>query len=62
MQAVFESSYSNAELPGAFKNLENLENMTPEEAGKAAGEFLKGLEGFSKGLEESIQAESEKAQ
>jgi hypothetical protein len=27
-----------------IKRLENLENMTPEEAGKAMGEFLKGLQ------------------
>lgn len=63
MQNMFDnaySDYSEADIPEAFKNLENLENMTPEEAGKAAGEFLKGLEGFSKGLEESIKEDEAK--
>lgn len=65
MQNVLEdtySEYSQGELPEAFKNLENIENMTPEEVGKAAGEFLKGLEGFSKGLEESINEGAETAE
>lgn len=58
----YVDTYSETQLPEAFKDLENLENMTPEEAGKAAGEFLKGLEGFSKGLEDSINENSDNAE
>ena len=41
-------------MPESYKNLENIEDMTPEELGKAAGAFFKDLDSFSKGLEESI--------
>lgn len=40
MQNIMED-YSDANIPEAFKNLED---MTPEEAGAKMGEFLKGLE------------------
>ncbi|MBX2849803.1 MAG: YIP1 family protein [Acidiferrobacterales bacterium] len=55
-------SEATADLPSSLQNLENLEDMTAEEAGKAAGEFLKGLEEFSKGLEESINEAEESSE
>lgn len=36
-----------------YENLENLEDMTPEQAGEQFGKFLKGMEEFQKGLEKS---------
>ncbi|GHA19097.1 hypothetical protein GCM10008090_31090 [Arenicella chitinivorans] len=39
----------------SLSELENIEDMTPEEAGKQFGEFIKGMEKFSKGMEESIK-------
>ena len=53
----FERAAANANVPKVFKDLENMEDMTPEEAGKAVGELLKGMEKFGKGMEESIKAE-----
>jgi len=56
-----EKNYDAGSIGKAIENLENVEDMTPEEAGKQFGEFLKGMEQFSKGLEESVkeqQAES----
>ena len=48
-------SYEEGSLGDAAKKLENLDEMTPEEAGKQVGELLKGLEKFSKGLEEGAK-------
>lgn len=43
-----------------YKNLENMEDMTPEEAGKQVGEILKDFGAFSKGLEQAVkEAEAE---
>jgi len=48
-----EKDYKEGSLGDAAKKFENLDEMTPEEAGKQVGEFIKGLEKFSKGIEES---------
>lgn len=45
-----------------YKKLENGEEITAEEAGKQVGEFLKGLEKFSKGLEEAAKEEETTSQ
>ncbi len=63
--ATLGSSIEHAVEQGRFEKslekLEDLENMSPEEAGKELGEFLKGMDEFSKGLEESLkEAEEEK--
>jgi len=55
-----EKSAKEGSIAEALQNLENMEEMTPEEAGKQFGEFLKGIEEFSEGLEESVkESESE---
>ena len=46
---------SEMKLPESLKDLENIEDMTPEEAGKQVGELLKNLGEFSKGLEASVK-------
>ena len=56
-QGKFETAINESNIEGRFKNLENMQDLTPEEAGQKAGEFLKGLQEFSKGLEESQKAE-----
>ena len=43
---------------GAGKQLENLDEMTPEEAGQAVGEFLRGLDGATQEMQEREKAES----
>ena len=48
-----EKDYKEGSLGEAAKKLENFDELTPEEAGKQVGEFLKGLEKFSKGVEQS---------
>jgi len=51
IQDMLNNTASNIENSDFFKNLENLDNledMTPEEAGEKVGEFLKGLEEGSK--------------
>ena len=55
-----EREYKHGSIGKAVEELENVEDMTPEEAGKKFGEFLKGMEEFSKGLEESVKEEEEK--
>jgi len=35
-----------------------MEELSPEEAGKQVGEFMKNLEKFSQGLEESVKQDS----
>lgn len=54
----FEKSYKSGSIGAAAKQLENMDEMTPEEAGKQMGEFLKGLEAFSEGLEESVKEDA----
>lgn len=56
-EARFERVAERTKMPEAFKDLENLEDLTPEEAGKQVGEFLKGLQEFSEGIEEATKAE-----
>ncbi len=50
-----EKDYKEGSIGDAAKKLEGLDEMTPEEAGKQVGELLKGLEKFSKGLEEGAK-------
>jgi hypothetical protein len=57
VEQVFKDAKANPNIGGVFKGLENMENMSPEEAGKKMGELLKGMEEFGKGMEESIKAE-----
>lgn len=54
-----EKSYEEGSLGEALERLENAEDLTPEEAGRQAGEILKGLEQFAKGLEESLEEEKQ---
>lgn len=42
-----------------LKNLENMDELTPEEAGKQVGEFMKKMEKFSQGLEEGVKQDAE---
>ena len=56
----FEKSAKDGSIGAALQNIESMEDMTPEEAGKQVGEFLKGLEQFSEGLEESVNEAEEK--
>ena len=58
-EKVFEQAKANPNIGGVFKGLENMEDMTPEEAGKKMGELLKGMEEFGKGMEETIKADDE---
>lgn len=51
----FEEMTKNLPNADVYKNLENIEDMTPEEAGEQFGKFLKGMEEFQKGLEKSVQ-------
>lgn len=44
VSAEYGARHVSVELDRAGKSLEGIENMTPEEAGKAMGEFLKGFE------------------
>ena len=55
----FESSAKDGSIGAALQNIESMEDMSPEEAGKQVGEFLKGLEKFSEGLEESVKEKPE---
>lgn len=55
-----EKSYEDGSIGEAVKELENMGEMTPEEAGRKMGEFLKGMEEFSKGLEDSVKEAEEK--
>lgn len=56
----FEKSAKEGSIGDALQKIESMEDMTPEEAGKQMGEFLKGLEQFSEGLEESVKELEEK--
>ena len=55
----FERSAKDGSIGAALQNMESMEDMTPEEAGKQVGEFLKGLEKFGEGLEESVKEAEE---
>lgn len=44
VSAEYGARHMSVQLDRAGKSLEGIENMTPEEAGKALGEFLKGME------------------
>jgi hypothetical protein len=57
--ARFEKEMKQGTLGYSVKNMKDVEDMTPEEAGKQVGEFLKGLEKFSEGLEESVKESEE---
>jgi len=50
----FSERFTEQTSEGALETLENLENMSPEEAGKELGKFLKGLEEFQKGMEKEL--------
>jgi len=50
-----EQQFENSGFADTLKKLEEGEELSAEEAGRAAGEFLKGLEEFSKGLEEATK-------
>ncbi|MBT8114399.1 MAG: hypothetical protein KJP04_03415, partial [Arenicella sp.] len=52
MQHTIERSLSESGLPGAFKDLENLDEMSAEETGEAVGKFLKGLEKAAREMEQ----------
>ena len=43
-QSTIENGFPNGELPAIFDDLENIEDLSPEEAGEKVGEFLRGLE------------------
>jgi len=47
---TFERAMSDSNIPEVFKDIENLEDMSPEEVGEKMGEFMKGL---NKVLEEA---------
>ena len=53
---------AKSNIPEAFKDLENIEDMTPEEAGRQVGEFMKDLGKFSKGLEDAIEETEKEAE
>lgn len=48
---------SDTALAETFRKIEQGEEVSAEEAGRAAGEFIKNLEAFGKGLEEATKAE-----
>lgn len=50
----FERAFEEGKLARSIESLENIDDMSPEEAGKELGAFLKGMDEFSKGLEESL--------
>lgn len=61
-QHKFENAMHDSKIPEAFKDLEGMEDMTAEEAGKAMGEMMKGLGEFSKGLEASMEEAKKEAE
>ncbi|RBP53485.1 YIP1 family protein [Arenicella xantha] len=54
-KAQLEKRHEDGTIGKSLQELENFEDMTPEEAGKQLGKFLSGMEEFSKGLEESVE-------
>lgn len=57
MADKYQKEYKRGSIGSALERLENADEMTPEEAGKEFGKFMKGLEEFSKGVEESTKEE-----
>ncbi len=57
-----KKSLNEGSIGKALESFENAEDLTPEEAGKQLGEFMKGLEDFAKGLEESVEETEQEAQ
>lgn len=55
----FERAFEDGKLARSIEGLENIDDMSPEEAGKELGAFLKGMDEFSKGLEESLNEADE---
>jgi hypothetical protein len=56
-----EKAYNEGSVGAALEKMENMDEMTPEEAGKQFGELMKGLGEFSKAMEESA-AEAEESE
>lgn len=54
ISAETQRNLKEGSLGKAIESMQDVENMTPEEAGEQMGEFLKGLEDFAKGLEQSL--------
>lgn len=52
---------TNKKLPKAFKNLKNMDDITPEEAEKAMAEMMKGLGVFSKQHAEEMKKQEAKS-
>ena len=62
LERQLEKDYKEGSLGKALENLENVDEMTPEEAGEQFGEFLKGMQEFAEGMEkaaEEAEAEAE---
>lgn len=71
-QRNFQSTWGNAgaglerelkegSIGKSLESMKSMEDMTPEEAGKQFGEFMKGMEKFAQGMEESVEeSKSEK--
>ena len=55
----FDKIYKYGSLGKALEQVENADEPTPEEAGQQVGEFLKSLEQFAEGLEESLEEKQE---
>ena len=57
-----EKAYNEGSVGATLKKMENMDELTPEEAGKQFGELMKGLGEFSKGMEQTVSEgeESEK--
>lgn len=50
-----ERELKEGSIGAALQNMENLDELTPEEAGKQFGEFMKGMEKFAKGMEQAAE-------
>jgi len=51
-ESKWQPAVEESKLPKVFGDVENMEDMTAEEAGQKVGEFLKGLEKAAKEMEE----------
>ena len=58
----YQGSAKDGSIGAALQDMENIEDMTPEEAGKQFGELLKGLEQFAEGMEESVEESVEESE
>jgi len=54
-----EQTTKDGSVADVLQDLENMGDLSPEEAGKQVGEFMKNIEKFSKGLEESMNQANE---